>query len=59
MSVPFDKIKQLDKYAKSLGITLYDIKYGYENNTQIIHCLNLSPERENEPNPPMDLAQFL
>lgn len=33
MSVPFDKIKQLDKYAKSLGITIYRIDYGFQDNS--------------------------
>lgn len=49
MNLQFDKIKKIDEYAKSMGITIYDINYGFlheeENIISIIHDLNFSPER--------------
>lgn len=37
---------KLDEYAKTLGITLYRIEYGLENdkNTHIISPFNVSPK---------------
>lgn len=52
---PLDKLKQLDEYAKSLGLTIYDIHYGFEYQGKIVgHKIipfNISPEyKENHPN---------
>lgn len=39
------RLKQIDDFAKSLGITLYHIEYGVDNdfNTHIISTFNISP----------------
>ncbi|MCR4880644.1 MAG: hypothetical protein K6A44_01645 [bacterium] len=46
-NIDYSKLKQLDKFAKSLGITIYDIIYKENNNkyTCSIHDLNVSAER--------------
>lgn len=52
MREQFENLKKLDKYAKSLGITLYRIEYGVENDahTYIISPFNISPQvREKYP----------
>lgn len=53
--VTYDRIKKIDEYAKSMGLTIYRICYGFEHNekhyTCDITCLNFPPERlEKEPN---------
>lgn len=29
-NIPCDKLKKLDEYAKSLGLTIYELYYGFE-----------------------------
>ncbi len=37
----FLKIKQIDKFAKDLGFTIYRLDYGYtKNNTELIHSID-------------------
>lgn len=53
-----DNLLKLDEYAKSLGITLYCIEYGVENDTytHIISTFNISPQvREKFP----DIKSFI
>lgn len=49
MSIYSENLKKLDKYAKSLGITIYEIEYGFIKDGElaraIIHDVNMSPER--------------
>ena len=52
--IDYSKLKKLDEYAKSLGLTIYRVKYGYEIDNQYytndVTCLNIEPERlKNEP----------
>lgn len=45
----FEKLKKLDKYAKSLGMTIYDITYGFikedKLETLVVRDFNLTPEK--------------
>ena len=45
--ISYSKLKTLDEFAKSLGLTIYDIIYKEKGNkyTCAIHDLNASPER--------------
>lgn len=40
-----DKLKKIDEFAKSLGVTLYHIEFGEDKdaNTHIISTFNISP----------------
>lgn len=56
VSIDYKKLKQLDEFAKLIGLTIYKVKYGFcaENSTEHytaqIDCLNIEPERlKNEP----------
>lgn len=63
MNLQFDKIKKIDEYAKSMGITIYDINYGFlneeENVISIIHDLNFSPERAMQNPDSTSLAELI
>lgn len=54
MNINYDRLKKIDEYSKSLGVTLYNITYGfYDNNehfTHVINDFNISPQRAKEPN---------
>lgn len=45
----FENIKKLDKYAKSLGMTIYELTYGFIKDNKlervIAHDVNMTPER--------------
>lgn len=49
MSIHSENLKKLDKYAKFLGITIYEIEYGFMKDGElaraIIHDVNMTPER--------------
>lgn len=50
----YAKLKQIDEFAKTLGITIYNIEFGFESNkkqySMVIPCLNVEPEQlKNEP----------
>lgn len=45
----YPKLKKIDEYAKSMGLTIYNIEYGFTaDNKPIIHKIhdfNFTPER--------------
>ena len=53
-NIDYKKLKQLDEFAKSIGLTIYRVKYGFyeesEHYTAQVDCLNIHPDRlKNEP----------
>ncbi len=50
MREQFENLKKLDKYAKSLGMTIYELTYGFMKDGElaraIIHDVNMTPERQ-------------
>lgn len=61
---PLDSLKKLDEYAKSLGLTIFELTYGFDSEGKIIEHkiipFNVSPNFKKEyPNIAKGFAQCL
>lgn len=63
IKIPYGKIKELDKFSKNIGLTIYNLDCGFNYNgetyTFIANDFNISPAREKEDKTLIGLSESL